>query len=109
MPRATLQHGNGRIVAGAIRAGEVGLYQVPRPDKQGPVVVLTRGQRHSAIYPCGEANLPAVWMKLSGKCQESLANSCASAAISGGSAEPSQAFSVQVLRSSAVVRRRPWC
>jgi mRNA interferase MazF len=29
-------------VAGAIARGEVRLYQFPRPDKQRPVVVLTR-------------------------------------------------------------------
>jgi mRNA interferase MazF len=34
--------GTGGIVAGAIERGEVRLYRFPRPDKQRPVVVLTR-------------------------------------------------------------------
>ena len=34
--------GRGGIVAGAIGRGEVRLYRFPRPDKQRPVVVLTR-------------------------------------------------------------------
>ena len=34
--------GTGGIVAGEIGRGEVRLYRFPRPDKQRPVVVLTR-------------------------------------------------------------------
>ena len=34
--------GTGGIVAGEIGRGEVRMYQFPRPDKQRPVVVLTR-------------------------------------------------------------------
>ena len=34
--------GRGGIVAGAIERGEVRLYRFARPDKQRPVVVLTR-------------------------------------------------------------------
>jgi hypothetical protein len=34
--------GKGGNVAGAIGRGEVRLYRFPRPDKQRPVVVLTR-------------------------------------------------------------------
>jgi mRNA interferase MazF len=34
--------GAGGIVAGAIAHGDIRLYQFPRPDKQRPVLVLTR-------------------------------------------------------------------